>query len=217
MSAERTATANVLGAVALAVAAQTLAAIPTGGRSDSAAAALSALYQFLDRPTVDQLCQVLGLTHSGGVRLVDRLADAGLVERRPGADRRSRSVRLTAAGRRAARRVSDRRIAYLTSLLADFSPAEIRTLHDLLGRVMGQVVQQKQGGAWICRMCDLQACGRAAGNCPAASAAAAKYGTALGRNIGAGYRQPFPVAPRADTAVPAIARTESGPEVRAGC
>jgi len=71
--------------------------------------------------------------------------------------------------------VSDRRIAYLTSLLADFSPAEIRTLHDLLGRVMGQVVQQKQGGAWICRMCDLQACGRAAGNCPAASAAAAKY------------------------------------------
>ena len=152
MSAERTATANVLGAVALAVAAQTLAAIPTGGRSDSAAAALSALYQFLDRPTVDQLCQVLGLTHSGGVRLVDRLADAGLVERRPGADRRSRSVRLTAAGRRAARRVSDRRIAYLTSLLADFSPAEIRTLHDLLGRVMGQVVQQKQGGAWICRI-----------------------------------------------------------------
>ena len=208
MSADRTATANVLGAVALAVAAETLAAaIPAGGRSDSAAAALSALYQFLDRPTVDQLCQVLGLTHSGGVRLVDRLADAGLVERRPGADRRSRSVRLTAAGRRAARRVSDRRIAYLTSLLADFSPAEIRTLHDLLGRVMGQVVQQKQGGAWICRMCDLQACGRAAGNCPAASAAATKYGTAPGRNIGAGYR---------DTAVTAIARAGRGPEVRAG-
>lgn len=211
MSADRTATANVLGAVALAVAAQTLAtAIPTGGRSDSAAAALSALYQFLDRPTVDQLCQVLGLTHSGGVRLVDRLADAGLVERRPGTDRRSRSVRLTAAGRRAARRVSGRRIAYLTSLLTDFSPAEIRTLHDLLGRVMGQVVQQKQGGAWICRMCDLQACGRAAGNCPAASAAAAKYGTAPGRNIGAGYRQ----AEREDALVAVTALPPADPDAR---
>ncbi len=180
MSADdRAAAANVLGAVALAVAGQIPVAVtPAGGRSDSAAAALSALYHVLDRPTVDQLCRVLGLTHSGGVRLVDRLAAAGLVERGPGADRRSRSVRLTAAGRRAARRVSERRLGYLTSLLAGFSPAETRALHGLLGRVMGRVVQHKHGGAWICRMCDLQACGRAAGNCPAANAAAIKYGTA---------------------------------------
>jgi hypothetical protein len=50
---------------------------PPGGRSDSASAALSALYHFPGRPTVDRLGQVLGLTHSGAVRLVDRLADAG--------------------------------------------------------------------------------------------------------------------------------------------
>jgi hypothetical protein len=49
---------------------------------------------------------------------------------------------------------------------------------------MGQIVQHKQGGAWICRMCDLQACGRGAGNCPAANAAAIKYGTVLGRGHG---------------------------------
>jgi DNA-binding MarR family transcriptional regulator len=177
-SADRAAAANVLGALALAVADQVSAVVtPADGRSDSAAAALSALSQFLDRPTVDRLCQVLGLTHSGGVRLVDRLAAAGLVERGPGADGRSRSVRLTAAGRRAARRVSDRRIAYLTSLLAGLSASEARVFRDLLGRVMGQVVTHKEGGAWICRMCELQACGRAAGNCPAANAAAAKYGT----------------------------------------
>ena len=178
MSADRAATANVLGAVALAVAGQIPVTVtPAGGRSDSAAAALSALYHFPGHPTVDQLGQVLGLTHSGTVRLVDRLAGAGLVERAPGTDRRSRSVRLTAAGRRTAHRVSDRRIAYLTSLLADFSQAETSALHDLLGRVMGQVVQHKQGGAWICRRCSLQACGRAAGSCPAANAAAIKYGT----------------------------------------
>lgn len=178
MSGDRAAAANVLGAVALAVAGEIpVAATPVGGRSDSAAATLSALYHFPGLPTVDRLGQVVGLTHSGAVRLVDRLAGAGLVERGLGSDRRSRSVRLTASGRRAARRVSDRRIAYLTSLLAGFSPAEIGALHELLGRVMGQVVQHKQGGGWICRMCDLQACGRAAGNCPAANAAAIKYGT----------------------------------------
>ena len=177
MSADRAATANVLGAVALAVAGQIPVTVtPAGGRSDSAAAALSALYHFPGHPTVDRLGQVLGLTHSGAVRLVDRLADAGLVERTPGADRRSRSVHLTAAGRRAARRVSDRRIDYLSALLADLSPAETDALRELLGRVMGQVVQHKQGGAWICRMCHLQACGRAAGSCPAANAAALKYG-----------------------------------------
>jgi len=54
-------------------------------------------------------------------------------------------------------------------LLAGLSLAETRTLHHLLERVMAQVVQHKQGGAWICRMCHLQACGRAAGNCPAAT------------------------------------------------
>ena len=157
MSADRAATANVLGAVALAVAGQIPVTVtPAGGRSDSAAAALSALYHFPGHPTVDQLGQVLGLTHSGTVRLVDRLAGAGLVERAPG---------------------TDRRIAYLTSLLADFSTAETGALRELLGRVMSRVVQYKRDGAWICRMCDLQACGRDAGNCPAANAAALKYGT----------------------------------------
>jgi len=173
----RAATANVLGAVALAVADQIAVTVtPAGGRSDSAAAALSALYHFPGHPTVDRLGQVLGLTHSGAVRLVDRLTGAGLVQRAPGADRRSRSVRLTAAGRRAAHRVSEGRIAYLSSLLADLSPTEASALDELLGRVMGQVVQHKRSGAWICRMCHLRACGRAAGNCPAANAAALKYG-----------------------------------------
>jgi DNA-binding MarR family transcriptional regulator len=187
VTADRTATANVLGAVALAVVGQIPVTVtPAGGWSDSAAATLSALYHFPGHPTVDRLGQVVGLTHSGAVRLVDRLVGAGLVERVPGPDRRSRSVRLTASGRRAARRVSDGRIAYLTSLLAGFSPAETGALHELLGRVMGQVVQHKQGGAWICRMCNLQACGRAEGNCPAANAALTKYGMIPQREHGHG-------------------------------
>ena len=76
-----------------------------------AAAALSALLHFLDRRTVDLLRQVLGLTSSGTVRLVDRMAESGYVRRGPGPDGRSTSISLTGAGRGggAGRRGPDRR------------------------------------------------------------------------------------------------------------
>jgi DNA-binding MarR family transcriptional regulator len=165
-------TANVLGAVALVVTDQTALA----GQSPSAAAALSALHQFLDHPTLDQLRKVLGLTHSGAVRLVDRLADAGLVTRGAGGDGRSRSVELTDAGRRVAAQITTERAAVLSGALDGLSAAEQDTLHALLGRVMTNMVNAKDGGAWICRLCDLTACGRPDGQCPAANAAAVKYG-----------------------------------------
>jgi DNA-binding MarR family transcriptional regulator len=133
------------------------------------------LHQFLDRPTLDHLRQVLGLTHSGAVRLIDRLSAAGLVTRGPGGDGRSRSVVLTEEGRQAAERVSAARAAALTDVLEVLSPDERTTLHSLMGRVMAAVVRDKDGGAWICRLCDLDACGRAEGQCPTANAAAAKY------------------------------------------
>lgn len=170
--------ANVLGALSLVITdltAQRVAA--AAGQSVSAAAALSALHQFLDRPTLDQLRRVLGLTPSGAVRLVDRLADAGLVERGPGGDGRSRSVVLTTAGRQAAERIAAARVDLLAGVLDDLSPAERQDLHRLLGRIMFNVVRAKEGGPWICRLCDLDACGRPAGKCPAATAAAAKYGS----------------------------------------
>lgn len=169
--------ANLLGALALAITDQTSQAVAAAaGQSVSAAAALSALYHLLDRPTLDQLHHVLGLTPSGTVRLVDRLADAGLVTRGAGNDRRSRTVSLTDAGQRAARQITAARAALLASALDELSLAEKETLHSLLSQIMASVVRGKQGGSWICRLCDLEACGRPSGHCPAANAAAAKYG-----------------------------------------
>jgi DNA-binding MarR family transcriptional regulator len=168
--------ANLLGALALVITDQTAQAIAgEAEQSVSAAAALSALHHFLDRPTLDQLRKVLGLTPSGVVRLVDRLADAGLVTRGAGDDGRSRSVVLTEAGERVAQRVTAARAALLSSALAELSLAERQTLHSLMGRIMASIVRSKDGGAWICRLCDLDACGRPSGQCPAANAAAAKY------------------------------------------
>ncbi|WP_203927794.1 MarR family winged helix-turn-helix transcriptional regulator [Virgisporangium ochraceum] len=169
--------ANVLGALAQALTDRTAAAVTAAtGHSSSAAAALTALDQFLERPTLDRLRLVLGLTPSGAVRLVDRLSAAGLVTRGPGDDGRSRSVMLTDRGRAAAAEVAAARSSVLRSLLADLPAGELAVLGRLLDRLMAGVVATKDGGAWICRQCDLAACERAAGRCPAATAAAARYG-----------------------------------------
>jgi DNA-binding MarR family transcriptional regulator len=169
--------ANLLGALALVVADRMAASAATeAGEPGAAAAALSALHHFLDQPTVDELRRVLGLTHSGAVRLVNRLEEQGLVVRGPGADGRSRAVTLTPAGRQAAARVGEARSAVLEGPLRELTAEQRGELRDLLGRVLAGVVRDKDGGAWICRLCDLQACGRADGRCPTANAAAVKYG-----------------------------------------
>jgi DNA-binding MarR family transcriptional regulator len=169
--------ANVLGALALVVTDQSAAAMTAGtDLSASAASAISALGEFLDRPTLDELRKVVGLTPSGVVRLVDRLAAADLISRGPGADGRSRAIVLTERGRAVASELKSARLASLQGLLEGLTATEQDTLHTLLGRVMGAVVEQKSGGAWICRQCDLAACHRAAGECPAQLAAQRKYG-----------------------------------------
>lgn len=168
--------ANVLGALALVVADRTTDAIAAAsGQSATAAAALSALHHFLDRPSVDLLRRVVGLTPSGAVRLVDRLAEAGYVARGPGEDGRSRTVTLTAAGRRAAERVAQARTAVLSGALAPLSPAERETLGVLLGRLFTGLVRGPGATRWICRLCDTGVCGRDEGRCPAANAAAAAH------------------------------------------
>lgn len=169
-------TANVIGALALVVTDQTDKAVTSrSGQSASSAAALSALLEFLDQPTVDRLRRVLGLTPSGAVRLVDRLAEAGLVARGPGVDGRSRSVTLTDQGRAVAAEITGARAGVLAEMTDGLTDVELDVLHGLLSRVMGNAVRAKSGGGWICRMCDLTACERDLGHCPAANAARIEY------------------------------------------
>ncbi|HET6211889.1 MAG TPA: MarR family transcriptional regulator, partial [Micromonosporaceae bacterium] len=163
--------ANLLGALALVVTDRTTDAIAAAaGQSGTAAAALSALHHFLDRPSIDLLRQVLGLTSSGTVRLVDRLVQAGYVTRGPGADGRSTAIELTTAGRRAAQRVSAARAAVLGEALAQLSAGERAALHRAMSRLLAGFVRGPSATRWLCRLCDTGACGRDAGHCPAANA-----------------------------------------------
>ena len=76
------------------------------GRGAQAPAALVALREFLEDATIQQLSDVIGLTHSATVRLVDRLVADGYVLRQGGGrDGRTVAIRLTKAGTAAAERV----------------------------------------------------------------------------------------------------------------
>src|SRR5688572_5746592 len=102
--------ANLVGALGM-VLRDALADAAELAGGESPAAALVALNGAAAGGTIDALAGVVGLTHSGTVRLVNRLVREGLVERRRGADQRSAALVLTPQGRRAARRVLSRREA----------------------------------------------------------------------------------------------------------
>jgi DNA-binding MarR family transcriptional regulator len=169
-------TANRLGALALALTDRTEEAVlEASDCSESAAACLSALHHFLDDPTIELLAQVVGLSHSGAVRLVDRLERDRLVRRQPGPDRRSTVVALTRAGRQAAARLASARAQVLDTALDVLSPGERQVFDDLVGRVLVSLMREPGTSRWMCRLCDTGGCGRAQGECPVANEAVARY------------------------------------------
>ena len=173
--------ANLLGALTLALSDRLEGAATAASRlSLSDAAALSALHQFLDAPRVDLLAQVLGLSSSGTVRLVDRLVGAGLARRATSRDGRVTSVALTAPGRRRAESVGRSRLTLFDEALDALTPEERRQLGELTGKVLAGLVRPPGATRWTCRLCDLDVCGRAEGHCPTYESAKARYGANKG-------------------------------------
>lgn len=175
--------ANVLGALSLVVADRMNAAVEAvAALGPSAPAALVALHEFLDGGSVTQLSSVLGLSHSGTVRLVDRLAVEGLVERIGAQDGRAVSVVLTSSGRRVALRIRQARSKALTSALSALTSDEVDNLVAALDTMLTTITLARadersahshdRPQPWLCRLCDFAACGRSEGNCPVNNAVA---------------------------------------------
>jgi MarR family transcriptional regulator, negative regulator of the multidrug operon emrRAB len=145
-----------------------------------APAALVALLDFVPSGSVQALSQVVGLTHSGAVRIVDRLVAEGLVNREASSDARTRSITLTASGMKVALRVRRARDRVVGQAIEQLTDNERATLTKLCERLIADITRHRlerrragdtpAGGA-LCRMCDFGACGREKGNCPAAEAA----------------------------------------------
>ena len=151
-------TANLLGAVALTLADELqAAAAAVAGHGASGPAALVLLGDLAGGATIEELRRALGLTHSGTVRLVDRLVTGDLVERRVGGDARSLSLHLTPAGRRTARRVLAARETVLERALIALEPRQRAEFERSLDAVLRELHGSRRR---ICRLCDIAACGR---------------------------------------------------------
>jgi MarR family transcriptional repressor of emrRAB len=154
--------ANLLGALSLAV----MDRIEQGARDiiGHAGETPAALIVIGYRPgmTNDMLRRRLGLSHSGTVRLVDRLVSDRLVERRPGKDGREVALHLTAKGAASRKDLLTSRISAVASFVDVLSASERKRLGELIRAVLARQDTSEMDRFTICRMCDNGVCS----NCP---------------------------------------------------
>lgn len=82
-----------------------------------------------------ELAERLYVTKGNISGLIDRLAAAGLVERRaPPNDRRSHAIYLTEAGRRAAKRGVEIQVAFVEETLGRLAPADLAAFYSAMGK-----------------------------------------------------------------------------------
>jgi DNA-binding MarR family transcriptional regulator len=84
-----------------------------------------------------ELCDVLYQTPAGMTKTLDRLENMGAVQRAPDVrDRRATLVTLLPKGKKLATKVCIAELSWQRAALASLSKAELKTLNDLLSRVV---------------------------------------------------------------------------------
>ncbi|MFW6201244.1 MAG: MarR family transcriptional regulator [Gemmatimonadota bacterium] len=169
MSAERL--VNLLGAAAVAVGDRLDEAVTRiAGLKGEAPAALLTVGTRPGRP-IEQLRRALGLSHSGTVRLVDRLERRGWVRRRSRRGGREVHLELTAEGGTVFAELLEARRAALEDLLAPVPEQERVCLERALASVLGGLPADRDDARRICRLCEHAVCRGSA--CPVGSAVGA--------------------------------------------
>ena len=151
-------TANLLGVVGLAVADRIEAAardiLRHGGETPAAVVVIG----YGLGPSNDQLRRILGLSHPGSVRLIDRLVADGLVERRRGRDRRAVALHLTNTGETLREDLLAGRLAAIRPLLVPLTGAEQDVLASLLHKILSFMPTTDMERCNLCRLCDDRVC-----------------------------------------------------------
>ena len=155
-------TANLLGVVALAIVDrfEDLARDVISHAGETPAALIVIGYG--TGPSNDKLRRILGLSHSGSVRLIDRLVADGLVERREGQDRRAIALYLTKRGKTLREVLLEGRLDTIRPMLASLSDQETETFADLLYKILSSMETTDMERRALCRLCDTRVCT----NCP---------------------------------------------------
>lgn len=151
-------TANLLGAVGLAIADRIEeVALDVMQRAGETPAAL-VVVGYGTGPSNDQLRRILGLSHPGTVRLVDRLVADGLIKRCEGRDRRAVALFLTEQGNAMRETLLAGRLAAIKPLLSPLSQSEQDDLAEILSRILNSLPSSDVERCNLCRMCDDRVC-----------------------------------------------------------
>jgi len=151
-------TTNLLGAMALAITDRITSGMREAfDRSGEMAAALVVL-GYAPGMSVEVLRQVLDRSHPGTVRLIDRLEDDGLVERRQATDGRAVALHLTRKGSKLRQQLMDRRLDTLEQALDGLAASERKVLGDLLSKVLTNLPESEMAKHRICRLCAVPTC-----------------------------------------------------------
>ena len=152
-------TANLIGALAVAIADRIEAALKTHpNQNDSAAAALN-LIALYEGCSIAALSEGLKLSHPAALRTVAKLAEGGLVEARSGPDRRTSALFLTASGETRTRTILQTRCAVLGGVVDLLSPVQHAQFDDIAETLLRALTVTAEEGGYICRLCD-------GANCP---------------------------------------------------
>jgi DNA-binding MarR family transcriptional regulator len=167
---QRAHVANILGALGVGLSDTAALAVTSATGLDETAAA--ALLTVAERPgqSVSDLAAGLGTTHSGAVRTADRLERLGLLQRRPGADRRTARLELTSDGAELAGRALAARRTALAGLLARVDDEAIPALRQAIESILSGLPRTRHDAWHICRLCEHAVCRGT--DCPVGSAVA---------------------------------------------
>jgi DNA-binding MarR family transcriptional regulator len=117
---------------------------------------------------VDELARIVGMSHSGTVRAIDRLVLKGLVGRHPHpGDARAVALRPTEKGLAVAARFQDRRREAALGLFGKLQEREVDTLLASVDEVLGLLIGDRESCDRACRLCDETVC--QVESCPAES------------------------------------------------
>jgi DNA-binding MarR family transcriptional regulator len=119
----------------------------------------------LSGESIEALRRVLTVSHPAAVQVVNRLVADGLVERRPGPDRRTVALHVTTAGDAAVARLLERRATALGGLLDPLDDDERVRFASLLEKVVAGLADDRPDALIACRLCDRAACATAR-DCP---------------------------------------------------
>ncbi len=152
-------TANILGALSVLIQDRVERSWQTA--LDLSPMAVAALVQIDSEPgsSIEQVAGRIGLTHSATVRIIDKLAERGLVEKdRARKDARAQSLKLTRSGKGTAQQLHAARNQVTDELLASLTPAQRQALQDAVATILHQTVEPGREADVTCRVCDERRC-----------------------------------------------------------